>query len=329
MSDYFELPNGSSLKNRLVFAPISTMSSNAWGQLSSEELAFYTARSHYVGMLILGSATISPKGKAYENNVSIANDALIPNLKKYNRAVKKKGARSIIQLYHGGKAVTFLGKQKSVAVVSEKGDSKQHELTDTDIQEILFDFGKAIVRAVKSGFDGVEIHAGNPFLIQEFLSPLSNQRQDRWGNRSYFLEQLLKLAAQIRAELAPTFIIGVRLAIEERATGGLTVTDTAEIVAHVSKLGIDYIHFNSDDARESRVHFRAFQKAAGTVPIIANGGIKDTQTITELLQEVPLVSVARPLILNAHFPNKGESGPIPPGLKASIAASKEWYYQQP
>lgn len=321
----FIFPNGMIIKNRLVFAPISTMSSNALGQLSPEEIAFYHAHSQQVGIVILGSATISPSGKAYENNVSIAHDALIPNLKKYNRAIRTQGTKSIIQLYHGGQAIEYLAHHKKVPVVSPTTGAKYEVLTDQAIQNICEDFGKAMMRSLKAGFDGVEIHAGNPFLVQSFLSPRTNQRHDFWGNRTHFLEVLLRMAVEIRGQFAPSFIVGVRLAMAEKEAGGLTHDDTVAIVRKLSRLGFDYIHFNHDHLQTEMRSLQELQAAAGTIPVIGNGGIKTEYIIEETLKTVPLVSVARPLILNPHFPKAGEAKVLPKGLQASIASSPDWY----
>lgn len=325
----FTFPNGMTLKNRLVFAPISTMSSNALGQLSQQELAFYQARSHQVGLIILGSATISLTGKAYENNVSISNDALIPNLRKYNATIKGSGAKSVIQLYHGGQSIEYLANQKRIPVVSNIPGEKYHELNEKEIQEIIEDFGKAIIRAIKADFDGVEIHVGNPFLIQAFLSPLTNRRNDFWGNRTKFLEVLLRLASEIRKNLERPFMIGVRLAMTEKAEGGLSLSDTMAIVSIISKLDIDYIHFNHDNIQANLGEMEMLQKAAGNIPVIGNGGIKNECLLEKMLNTVPLASVARPLILNPNFPFDGKMENVPAGLQKSIDSSPEWYFNEP
>lgn len=322
----YTFPNGTAVRNRLIFAPVSTMSSNRLGQLSQTEMAFYEARSYQVGLMILGSATISPSGKAYENNVSIANDALIPNLRAYNRRIKANGAKSIIQLYHGGQAIEYLPQHKKVPVVSDGDGSRYITLTDQDIQKIIADFGKAIVRAIKADFDGVEIHAGNPFLIQSFLSPRTNHRQDYWGERTTFLEVLVRLALKLRAQLAPSFVIGVRLAMEEKGEGGMRLSDTAALVSHISKLDVDYVHFNHDYIQADLAGLKQLQDAAGRIPVVGNGGLKSEQQLEEVLAFVPLISAARPIILNSNFPFEGEAGTYPKGLQASITSSPDWYF---
>ncbi len=338
----YTFPNGLTVKNRLAFAPISTMSSNGIGQLSDTEIAFYKSRAKEAGVIILGSANVSSSGKAYENNVGIAHDAVIPNLKTYNREVKAFGAKSIIQLYHGGRAISFQSNKSKVGVVSRKtkDGNNCYEWSEKDILSLIEEFGKAIRRAIRAGFDGIEIHAGNPFLLQEFLSPLSNQREDKWGDseqsRFRFLEVILRLANQIRTEAAYPFVIGIRLAVEEADPNGLSFEETSRIVERLSNLNIDYVHFNQNDFREKGKQIEELQKLNDSLPIINNGGIMNGVLLEEALRLTPLASVARPLILTATFPHEVKTYETiddlsqkellaPNGLWKSMNDSLDWY----
>ena len=338
----YTFPNGLKVKNRLAFAPISTMSSNGIGQLSIEEIEFYRSRTQKVGLVILGSANVSVDGKAYQNNVGIASDAVISNLRIYNRAVKSVGAKSIIQLYHGGRAIGFQPTRNEVGVVSkeEKDGSNYHEWSEKEILSTIEEFGKAIRRAIRAGFDGVEIHAGNPFLLQEFLSPLTNKRLDKWGgseqNRFLFLEVIVRLACQIRKEASSPFAIGVRLAVEESDPNGITFEETSRIVGRLSQLKVDYVHINQDDFIDNTKQISQLQEINDSLPIINNGGITSELKLEEALNVTPLASIARPLILNPAFPTESKSYMtvddmskkelvIPNGLWKSINDSPEWY----
>ncbi|MDE1548745.1 hypothetical protein [Jeotgalibaca caeni] len=341
----YKFPNGMEVRNRLIFAPISTMTSTDIGLLTDSEMAFYKSRAKNVGMVVLGSAYISQAGKAYNQNVGIAHDAVIPNLKKYNQQLHQAGAKSIIQLYHGGLAVQYMAAKKEVQVVSklpalETSDTKNNvELTDVAIQKIIEDFGKAIERAIRAGFDGIEIHAGNPFLLQQFLSPRTNQRTDFWGGdlskRMRCLEVILRLADKIRKKVEKPFIIGVRLALEEKEAGGLSFQDTCQIAGRLSKLNIDYLHFNQHDLfEEINGQFKLdviAESLESSVPIIGNGGIKNESQLEAACNVAPLASVARPFILQPNFPFETEysmtqlSKTVPKGLWRSIQSSLEWY----
>lgn len=320
----FYFPNGSRLKNRLIFAPISTMSSNGIGQLSESELAFYQQRSKVVGMIILGSAYVSVGGKAYQNNVGLASDAVIPNLRRYNKRVKADGALSIVQLYHGGRAVDNQKGRHWVSVVSRLANDPDdyRVLSEKDILAILESFGAAIRRARKAGFDGIELHAGSPFLIQEFLSAETNQRTDQWGGNEercfLFLKTLILLAIKIRDKSDESFVIGIRLAMSDQS-------ETQRLVDWLNDLGIDYIHFNQNN----------LQHIKSKVPLIANGGIETLEEVASAMVVAPLVSVARPLILQAGFPFSDKRvtsieqiDTLPKGLLKSITDSPDWYFNR-
>lgn len=322
----YTLPCGLELRNRLVFAPISTMTSTPIGKLSEEEIAFYERRAGQAGLLILGSASISPVGKAYAHNVSLSHDAVIPNLRKHNRKIQAQGAKSIVQLYHGGAASAYVPGHKKVFSVS---DPTYHVMSDSEIQQVLLEFGRALQRAIRAGFNGVEFHGGNPFLIQQFLSPLTNRRHDFWGGdeerRFRFLEALIQMALAVRqAATSEPFVIGVRLAIAEKEAGGLRWHDTICLVKRLELLGIDYVHFN----QENMLREPLLKEVATRLCVIGNGGIRTCEELEQALELTPLVSVARQLILEPDFPgeHKGNLLSVPEGLRKSIEASRDWYY---
>lgn len=345
-------PGGLELRNRMVFAPISTMSSSNIGLLSDKEIQFYKSRSKNMGLVILGSANVSKMGKAYDHNVTISHDAAIPNLKKYNNEIHETGAKSVIQLYHGGSSTQFLSSQEEVYTVStfyEKQDYKEkqyHELTESEILQILKDFGKAIHRAIQSGFDGVEIHGGNPFLVQQFLSPRSNQRKDFWGGneqkRFRFLEALLKLANEIKEKEAKhPFAIGIRLAMEEIGEDGITFLETCRITKKISQLPVDYIHFNQNNLFEMQNEQMKVNMIKEMIQkpicVIGNGSVDTEEKIEDALKVVPLVSIARSLILHSTFPVETnlpfsvkelskDKLLIPDGLWRSIIESPDWFF---
>lgn len=346
----YTLPNGTILQNRLVFAPVSTMSSTRIGLLTQKEMKFYQERAKNSGVVILGSANVSFAGKAYERNVSISHDAVIPNLKHYNQLIRKNGSKSFVQLYHGGAAVQFLNAQKEVRVISElpemtKDSTKKYMvLSDQEIHTIIAVFGNAIIRAIRSEFDGIEIHAGNPFLIQQFLSPRTNRRNDFWGGseskRFHFLEALVREALAIREKVKrPELVIGVRLALEESGPEGLTFQDTCRITQRLSLLGLDYIHFNQQNLFEKEKGTRRLdllqQNLLRPVSLIGNGGIKTEEGLEEAINTVPLVSVGRSFILQSEFPRRKVSlsslkdldQDIPQGLRQSILDSPAWYLE--
>lgn len=124
---------------------------------------------------------------------------------------------------------------------------QSREMTENEIQETIRAFGDVTKRAIKAGFDGVELHGAHGFLLQNFFSPLFNQRNDRWGGdlegRMRFPLAVLQEVKNVVYEYATKpFAIGYRISPEESATGGLRIEDTYKLLDRLISSGISYIH---------------------------------------------------------------------------------------
>ena len=181
----FTFPGGASIDGRLVVAPMTHFGSHEDGTISKEEIDFITARSSEMGMVITACANVTPDGKAFEGQPSIARDEDIPGLKKLAAAIQAKGTKAIIQIHHGGsQALPHLVPNGDVVAPSDVfKDGKQiaRALKEEEMTHIIDSFKEATRRAIQAGFDGVEIHGANGYLLQQFYSPHSNQRTDQWG----------------------------------------------------------------------------------------------------------------------------------------------------
>ena len=140
-------------------------------------------------MVVTACAYVTLNGKGFQGEFGSDRDNLIPSLRRVASAIKEQGAKAVLQIFHGGRMcppeLVPDGEIVSAsAVPAEQGvvsDQVPRALTETEIQSIIRDFGESTRRAIEAGFDGVELHGANGYLIQQFFSPHSNRREDQYG----------------------------------------------------------------------------------------------------------------------------------------------------
>ncbi len=327
----FTLPCGVELKNRIIMAPMTTYSANADDTVSEEELAYYTRRANDVSMVVTACTYVQANGKGFDGQFAGDRDEMIPSMKRLASTIKNHGAKAILQLYHGGRHAkpSLVQNGEIVApssVVSEndKGaymvKKAPRSMTDTEILQLIEAFGQTTRRAIEAGFDGVELHGANGFILQQFFSPFSNQRTDRWGgslkNRLAFplaiIEEVQKVVKHYAKE---PFIIGYRLSPEEPETTGITMKDTFNLVDAIADKGLDYIHISMLDfwseARRGvdavRPRIELIQEKVGErIPIIGVGSIRSANDAIRAIQstDIPLLALGRELIMEPDWVGK-------------------------
>src|SRR5471032_2538445 len=217
----FTLPNGTVLKNRVLMAPMTTCTGFYDGTVTSELVEYYRARAGSIGTVIVECCFIDDKGLAFPGAIGIDNDGKIDGLAKIARAVKSQGSKAVLQIYHGGRMSEpkLIGGQTPVApsalAAPRDGAATPVALTAEEVEDMITKFGEGVRRAIEAGFDGVEIHGANTYLIQQFFSPNSNQRDDKWGgsreNRAPFPLAILDITHRMAQKYADSsFIIGYR-----------------------------------------------------------------------------------------------------------------------
>ncbi|MBG9366607.1 NADH-dependent flavin oxidoreductase [Streptococcus sp. NLN64] len=317
----YPFPNGMRTKNRLVLAPLTISASLAGGAVSEEDVAFYRRRAGSAGLLITGSAYVHPLGQAYVDSFSAAEDDKIPGLARLAEAMKSQGNLAILQIYHGGRMVPpDLIEEQPVApsaVLAEHGTVElPRALTNAQIEEVIQDFLDAINRAIRAGFDGVELHGANTYLIQQFLSPHSNRRQDKWGgtlnNRMRFAKTLVKRARQLIVQESPKpFLLGYRFSPEEIEVPGIELKDSLALIDQLIHLGIDYLHVSMDNLwrsslrkpeEEVPVILAIRDKIKGRVPLIGVGRLRKPEDCEEALESgIPLLAMGTSLLLEPDW----------------------------
>lgn len=328
IQDKFVFNNGLEMQNRIVLAPMTLSVCKDGGYVSEEDLAYYARRSGSVGMAITGSAYVHPLGQAFADSYSAAEDDKIEGLARLAEAMKSKGALAILQLYHGGRMVPpYLVNEQPVAPSAVIGSHgivvEPRTLANHEIEEILSAFLSAVERAIKAGFDGVELHGANTYLIQQFLSPHSNKRHDKWGgsanNRMRFAKTLVKKTKQlVKDKCDRPFLVGYRFSPEEIEVPGIDLFTSLQLLEQLIQLGVDYLHMSVEDAWQvslknpddtEPILYRLLKQIKGRVPLIAVGKIKTGQDVNKLFEAgVPLVSLAQSLLLDPDWTQKVVEG---------------------
>ena len=298
-----KLTNGEEIRNRIVMAPMTTFSGNEDGTISDEEIEYYKHRSKGLGMLITACIGVSKNGIAFPGQFEAFAEGAVPKLKKLTEALKEEGTKAILQIHHGGRMA--LPELVPDGIVVSAGniptprmpDVIPHELDDKGIEEIIKDFGMATKMAIEAGFDGVEIHGANTYLIQQFFSPHSNRRNDKWGGS---LEKRLLFPMRIIDEVKNAvkesgnskFIIGYRFSPEEIETPGIRIDDTLYLVENLVNKKLDYLHISlqnvwekssmSPNVNKSMTEMVS-EKINGRVPLITVGSIHTADDALEAL----------------------------------------------
>lgn len=266
MSKLFEkviLNNNVEIPNRLVVAPLTLSSSNPDGSVSDEEREYLKVRATGFGLYILGATAVSQEGITFLTQPRALSEKDIPALKERANIIKSQGAKAINQIHHGG-----LYAKKEYSGVSPVGPSINlkneefqkrnldpsiiHELTDNEIKKIIENFAYATELSLKSGYDGVEIHGANNFILQQFFSPYTNQREDEWGGtvekRMNFLIKIVDAVCEIKNKYnRPDFIIGYRLSPEEPYENGITMDETMKLIKVLVNKPIQFIHISQQN----------------------------------------------------------------------------------
>jgi NADPH2 dehydrogenase len=302
------------LKNKIVMPPMCMYSSDDTGMAKDFHYTHYVNRAiGSVGLIIVESTGVIENGRTTDSDLGIWDDKHIDGLKRIVDGVKEYGSKIAIQLNHGGRKYTGTASQ-AVAPSAIKFDEKStlpKELTKDDINEIILSFKEAAKRADKSGFDAIEIHGAHGYLIHQFLSPLSNLRQDEYGgnikNRTRFLKEILNAVTEVWPKEKAILL---RVSAYDYKDGGMTLNDMVEIVneikeyidiVHVSTGGLIPVEINAYPGYQ--VNFASTIKEKCNIPTIAVGLITDVNMAEEIISNdrADLVAVGRELLRNPYF----------------------------
>ena len=322
--------HGFTLANRMVMAPMTRSRTTQPGNIPNDMMAQYYAQRASAGLIITEATQISDDSQGYSFTPGVYTDAQVAGWKKVTSAVHQAGGKIFNQIWHVGRvshpifqqgeapmapsAIAPVGTQ--VWVVDEQHPDGRmldcpmpREMTHADIQRVINDFATAADNAIAAGFDGIEIHGGNGYLVDQFLRTNSNHRTDAYGgspkNRIRFLIEIVKaVSAKIGADK-----VGIRLApyVTFKDMACPEIVDTILLAAKaLSAVGVAYLHLSEadwDDAPQVPESFRVELRKVFTSSIIVAGRY-DVARANDVIDKgyADLVAFGRSFIANPDLP---------------------------
>ena len=316
------------LKNRLVMPPMATSKADADGKVNQTNLDYYAEKTKggYLALVIIEHSFISLQGKASQFQLSVAEDEVVPNLKKLAEVIHQNGSKCVMQINHAGSAATkevtgTIGVGPSAVLHPRSGSDIPHELERAEIEQIVLDFQKAAKRVKEAGFDGVEIHAAHGYLLNQFYSPLCNRRTDEFGgtvqNRIRF--HLMVIAA-VRQVVGEDFLILLRLGAADYKGGGATIEDSLIAAREFEKAGVDLLDISGGlcgyqipGGTNEQGFFAPLSEAIKqvvTIPILLTGGITEADAAEQLLAagKADFIGVGRAILRDSDWAKRAFQG---------------------
>jgi 2,4-dienoyl-CoA reductase-like NADH-dependent reductase (Old Yellow Enzyme family)/NADPH-dependent 2,4-dienoyl-CoA reductase/sulfur reductase-like enzyme len=326
--------NGLEIKNRVAMTAMGVNLAAAEGGVNDDIIAFYEARARGgVGLIVSGLCRVMDgAGAAEPCQLASRNPADVQGLGRLMDTVHKYGTRMFIQLQHPGRlaSVTVGGEQpvSASAVVNPVTGEAPRALTVSEIGEIREAFVKGALLAQMAGVDGIELHGAHGYLINSFLSPYLNRRDDDYGgNLENRLRFLLEILAGIRTVCGQRFPLGVRLSAEEfLGDRGNDLAASCRIAAELEQAGADFLDISSSLPPDSpkvaaciepgtfeqgwKKYMAAEIKKHVKIPIIAVANIKEPSVAEAILEEgcCDLVGVARGHLADPDWCKKAKAG---------------------
>ncbi len=326
--------NGLALNNRLVRSATWEGMADPDVRPTSKLIDFYKhLAAGEVGLIITGFAYVRPDGKQLPGKMGLYNDEFGAEYRAMTEAVHEAGGKIAVQLVHaGGQVQQQSGQLLTVApsaVEVAQFPQKSVALSLDEITDIIEAFAASAQRAKKWGFDAVQLHGAHGYLLNQFLSPLTNQREDQYGgsdvNRARFT---LEVYEAVRAAVGPDYPVMIKLNAADNLDGGLT-TDGALVAAQMlSEAGIDAIEVSSGTPASgadnpARMKINKPEKEAYNLDlaisvqqktqcaIMTVGGIRTFEVAEKALNRgMDLVSMSRPLIREPHLLKRWQAGDV-------------------
>lgn len=319
------------LKNRIVMPAMATALANSTGEISDRLLRYFEERARGgCGLIITGIARVdNDNGAGIYNQIGAYSPKFIPQLQRLADIVHRYDTRIFVQLHHPGREGSALlndGRQTVApsVIANSRTNELPKELTTEEIERLVKKFVMGAVICKNAGIDGIELHGAHGYLINAFISPLTNKRTDKYGGsfegRMRFISEIIY---GIRQNCGLDFPISVRLSVDEFVDGGIKLEDGIEVAKYLESLGVDAINV-SNGIRESGVtivepytyapgwkkHLAAGVKANVKIPIIAVNLIRQPDLAERLLEEgvCDFVALGRAQLADPEWANKAAAG---------------------
>ncbi len=313
---------GFEMKNRIIRSATWENLATETGHMTDKLLDVYKQLSqNEVGMIITGYANIVEEEKPNPGMMGIYDDSFIQEYRELTDMIHQNGSKIVLQVAYGGTKTNYQIGERIIfapSVVPEVGtQTVGKEMTISDINYIVKAFASSARRAKESGFDGVEIHGAHSYLINQFLSPYYNRREDQYGgtleNRIRFLEEIY---LAMRMEVGREYPILVKLTASDFLENGLKFDEIRQVCRRLEVLGVNGIELsgNIHGSAASKVgtevdgciiekegyfsRFGEIVSAEVKIPLITVGGFKSVDHIEKLINETEIeyIAIARPLL---------------------------------
>ncbi|MGE3541199.1 MAG: NADH:flavin oxidoreductase/NADH oxidase family protein [Candidatus Tectimicrobiota bacterium] len=323
---------GVTLPNRLAKAAMSEQLASLDHRPTPALLRLYERwGAGGAGLLITGNVMLDPTALVEPRNVVLTDARDLPLLRAWAGVSQASGAQLWLQINHPGRQAPRFMTAQPVAPsavplqVARKAFAPPRALTEPEILQLIERFASTAALARQAGFRGVQIHAAHGYLISQFLSPLTNQRQDAWGgplsNRMRFL---LEIYRAIRALVGSGFPIGVKLNSADFQRGGLTETDSLAVARALAQAGVDLLEISGgtyeqpamvgtqpqqESTQQREAYFLAYVRQVRQViqtPLMLTGGFRSAAAMTAAIAEghVDVIGLARPLAVEPDLPRR-------------------------
>jgi 2,4-dienoyl-CoA reductase-like NADH-dependent reductase (Old Yellow Enzyme family)/thioredoxin reductase len=317
------------LKNRIVMPGLASFLIEEDGSISDATVEHYRRRAAGgPAMIITEAHAVSPEGLVSKHQARIYDDRFIEGLSKIAAVLKSEGSVPAIQIHHSGRQTSInVIKRKPLAPSSIPCPTIGGEvepLTTEGIQEIVQKFGAAAKRAKQAGFELIEIHGAHGYLINQFLSKVSNKREDEYGGDIVGRSRIaLEIVETVRMRLGPQFPLSFKISAQEFLPDGLTVPESIKILKLLEKAGIDIVQVSAGNdittewisqpmfmEKACLVESAARVKEALNIPVMTVGRINDPLIANAILEkkQADLVCMGRGLLADPEMPNKAREG---------------------
>lgn len=331
-----QLPNGTLIPNRIAKAAMEENLADASQGPSAELLRLYQAwAAGGAGLLLTGNVMVDRRAMTGPGGVVLEDERQLDKFREWARIGRAQGAQFWMQINHPGRQMQANLGQQTVApsaVALELGGLSKlfplpKALDDEEIGRLIQRFARTAQLAEQAGFSGVQIHAAHGYLLSQFLSPLSNQRTDSWGgpleNRARLLLEVVKA---VRAVVAPSFCVAVKLNSADFQRGGFDGADAKRVVQMLGELQVDLVELSGGsyeapamqgDARDGRTLAREayFLEFAGEIaavakmPLMVTGGIRRLPVVEQVLASgVAMAGIATALAIEPNLPRRWQAG---------------------
>jgi 2,4-dienoyl-CoA reductase-like NADH-dependent reductase (Old Yellow Enzyme family) len=348
--------NGHVLKNRLSVAPMTRVTATQDGRATEKMTRYYErfARGGFGAVSTEGVYTDQAYSQGYHDQPGLSDEAQANAWKPVVNGIKSHGSFAIAQVMHAG-AISQGNRHRDATVgpsaVQPKGEQMAFyngkgryalptEMTDEQIAEAIHSFAEAAGRAIDTaGFDAVEIHGANGYLLDQFLTDYANQRADRWGGSTENRVRLiLETFKAVRTKVGANVPVGVRISqgkVNDYGHKWVDAERDAEIIfGSLADAGADFIHVTEYEAwkpafrSDGRSLMRLAKDFAPRAAIFANGGLHDVaQAVAALDDGADIVTIARGALANPDLPrrlsNRDALSPFDPTILGPTANIKE------